>query len=179
MEKSKEVKQLEEQLSECQEMLGKQQDMLTKLMSPPLRYAMVINAESPTKFACGKTITVRTDNGDVKEIFRPDMEISNGQMLLINPETSQAVAEAATPNGSVIVSVKRMITESKCEVTMAGESVIVFSGGHQLQEGDRAVLNERFQVITGKMAIENGYDIDTNMEIGWDDIGGLTNANRS
>jgi proteasome-associated ATPase len=177
------ISELEKALKASNKKLVEQQMFLQKMASPPWEYAMVVNAGSQAKLPTwlslmGKTITVATDNGTLKEIFGPDDCVKNGDMLLLSGMTSQVVSRAQSPEGGIVVSVKRMLKDRRCEIVLGTESVIVFSGGIELQEGDRAILNERFRIITGKIPVEDGFDIDSDDEISWDDIGGLDDAKK-
>lgn len=180
MDKNDRVKELQTSLEECQEVIIKQHKLLQKLTAPPLRYAIVVNPNSDIKFPeglgmNGKTMTVSTDNGDFKEVFKHE-KAKEGDIVLINPETSQVICKAGIPEGNMIVSVKRVLSETKCEVTVASEPVIVFTGGHKINDGDQVILSDRFRIVTGVVPAEEGFDVSSDMEIGWDDIGGLTDV---
>lgn len=176
------IKELEETLGECQAKLSEQQELLKTLCFPPLAYAMVVNNESKTELPketdMGPMMTIDMGNNDIREIVRPKVKVKNGDMIIISPKTSQFITMAGIPEGNMIVSVKKQLDDERCEVMYNSEPVIVKVNGHNINEGDRVIINDRFRIITGKMPAENDFNIESDMEVSWENIGGLSDAKK-
>ncbi len=127
----------------CIEKLAEQDALLRDLLKPAIKYAVICNDKPTVELLpifdkYGKTITI-LEGGESKEICRPNFDVKDGDIVLISPMTSQVIGKAGIPEGNMIVTVKRVLSDTRCEVNIQSEPVVVFTGGHKLSDGDKVV----------------------------------------
>lgn len=122
-------------------------------------------------------------DGKVMEVAYPkelQTPINPGQICRVFGETMQIVEIVPDPlHGEIAIFKKFIRDDSLVEVSLRGETKIVYPGNftkNQLESGDRLLLDPFGLVIVQNLGQEEETFSVENVNVSWDDIGGLATA---
>jgi len=157
-------------LNEARETIQAQQEALERMAGDPWGLATIATSSEKD----GTATFVLAHSSGIFEVLAPDdMELSPGDGVRVNMQTSAIVAPAQIDGHGGIAVVSKLLDE-QIEIELDGRTAMIYRGKLAPEKGERVVLD-----MTGCVAIRNlGRDeerfrFDATSGISWDDIGGL------
>lgn len=170
--------ELAEALEQARRKLREMEEFNTKLMAEPMAYAIVLgrSKKNPDK------VMVRRGAETLEVTCAKALEVGPGDVVRLLVKTMNVVdAAAEPPTTGDVLSVRRVIDDTTCEIAVGPLARAVYVGRHKVVEGDRVVLDP-----TGSIVLRNlgqppppPQVMSPDANITWDDIGGQEAAKRA
>lgn len=177
----REVERYEETIRKLRDAVAQQNEMLEKLMTPPIPYATVLQKTARD----GKDYAVVVDSGGgLMDVEAPSFKISPGDLVRVTAETGQIIDLAEDVSRTGEVCIVRKVHDGSAEVDYNGSTRIVLvpksPSPVKVADGDRVVVDRSVSVIISSLGKEDDkFAFEGETGVRWDDIGGLEDAKRT
>lgn len=129
-----------------------------------------------------ETITVST-GGNMYEVGKPmNLDVNNGDSVLIHPMSKGIVGKGAIEQLGMSVVVDEVLDDLYCKVNIDGREGIVIMGVVKtpITKGDNVILDTSGRIIVRNLGKENSdYNLDVELNVSWNEIGGLEDVKES